>query len=72
MDRRRKVIIDTDPGVDDAMAIFVALERHRRLEIEIVAITLVAGNTKVENQTKNVLRILETVPQCFGTVSSTV
>jgi len=66
---RRKVIIDTDPGVDDAMAIFVALERHRRHEIEVVAVTLVSGNTKVENQTKNVLRIFETVPECFGSVS---
>jgi inosine-uridine nucleoside N-ribohydrolase len=37
---RRKVIIDADPGVDDAMSIFVALERHRRREIEILAITL--------------------------------
>ncbi len=65
----RKFIIDADPGVDDAMAIFLALESNRRNEIDILAITLVCGNTPVENQTTNVLRIFEAVPECYGKVS---
>ena len=64
----RKLIIDTDPGVDDAMAIFMALEAHRRGQVEIVAFTLVSGNTKVENQPLNMLRILSLVPELYGKV----
>ena len=53
-------------GVDDAMAIFMALEAHRRKDIEILAFTLVVGNTKVENQGRNILRILQLVPEIYG------
>ena len=63
-----KFIIDTDPGIDDALAILTALESQKKKEIEILAITLVAGNTAVENQTENILRILNLVPECFGKV----
>lgn len=58
---RRKVIIDTDAGMDDALAIFMALEAHKRKEIEIIAITTVNGNTSVHNVNNNVQRILHTV-----------
>lgn len=58
---RRKVIIDTDAGVDDALAVFMALEAHKRKEIEVIAITTVNGNTSVQNVNKNVQRILHTV-----------
>ena len=37
----RKIIIDTDPGQDDAVAILLALSSP---EIEVVGITAVAGN----------------------------
>ncbi|MGA7841140.1 MAG: nucleoside hydrolase, partial [Candidatus Acidiferrales bacterium] len=37
----RRIIIDTDPGIDDAMAIFLAL---RSPELKVEAITPVAGN----------------------------
>ena len=37
----RKVIIDTDPGVDDALALLFAM---RSPELQIEAITAVAGN----------------------------
>jgi hypothetical protein len=63
-----KFIIDTDPGKDDALAILTSLESQKKNEIEILAITLVAGNTAVENQSENVLRILNLVPECFGKV----
>ncbi|XP_064112842.1 inosine-uridine preferring nucleoside hydrolase-like isoform X3 [Macrobrachium nipponense] len=55
-----KVIIDTDAGLDDALAIFMALAAHKKKQIEVIAITTVQGNTKVENVNNNVLRILET------------
>jgi len=51
-----KVLIDTDPGLDDAVAIGMILSRK---DIEVVGITSVVGNTNVENTTLNVLKILE-------------
>lgn len=42
----QKVIIDRDPGVDDALAIFLALAS--RAEIEVLGITCVKGNVAVE------------------------
>jgi len=52
----KRIIIDTDPGVDDAMAILFAL---RSLEVEVQALTTVYGNGGVENTTANALKILE-------------
>jgi len=52
-----KLLIDTDPGTDDAVAIMVALANFDKKEI--VGITTVAGNVPVEVGTKNALRILE-------------
>lgn len=56
----QKIIIDSDPGVDDAVAIFMALAAHRLGKVKVMAITLVAGNTSIENSKVNVMRILET------------
>ncbi|XP_042206638.1 inosine-uridine preferring nucleoside hydrolase-like isoform X2 [Homarus americanus] len=56
-----KVIIDTDAGIDDALAIFMALAAHKRGEIEVIAVTTVHGNTGVHHVNNNVLRILKTV-----------
>jgi inosine-uridine nucleoside N-ribohydrolase len=50
------VIFDTDPGVDDAMAL---LYLCRRPEIEIAGITTVAGNATVEITTRNALYLAE-------------
>lgn len=52
---RRKIIIDCDPGHDDAMAILWALALQ---ELEILGITTVAGNQTIEKVTKNTLQIL--------------
>jgi purine nucleosidase len=41
----RQVIIDTDPGVDDALALLFAMSSP---ELKIEAITVVAGNVRVE------------------------
>lgn len=51
----KPVLIDTDTGVDDALALIFAL---RSPELSVRAITTVAGNVSVKNCTQNVLRIL--------------
>ena len=53
--KKRKVIIDTDPGIDDSLAIMLALSME---EIEVIGITVVAGNAPVEMGYANALRIL--------------
>ena len=52
----QKIIIDTDPGVDDSMAILFAL---RSPELEVVGLTAVFGNTDVEVAAQNALRLVE-------------
>lgn len=52
----RKIIIDTDPGTDDALAIFLAVASP---EIEIVGVTTAFGNLKTPEATRNALRLLE-------------
>ncbi|MEM7014018.1 MAG: nucleoside hydrolase, partial [Verrucomicrobiota bacterium] len=52
----RKIIIDTDPGVDDAMAILFAL---RCPELEVIGLTTVFGNVDVDLATENALRLVE-------------
>ncbi|GIX47576.1 MAG: hypothetical protein KatS3mg131_1787 [Candidatus Tectimicrobiota bacterium] len=51
----RPVAIDTDPGVDDALALMLAL---RSPELRVELITTVAGNVPVTTATANVLRLL--------------
>ena len=52
----RKIIIDTDPGVDDAMAIFYALDSP---EVEVVGLPTIFGNAHTETTTYNALALLE-------------
>lgn len=52
-------IIDTDPGVDDALALLLALQSP---ELEIKAITTVSGNVPVDVATRNVFRVLDLLP----------
>lgn len=49
------LLIDTDPGQDDAVAILLALAARDRLDLR--AITTVAGNVPLERTTANALRI---------------
>ena len=44
--QKRKIIIDTDPGQDDAVAILLALASPE--EIEVLGITAVAGNVPLD------------------------
>ena len=50
-----QLIIDCDPGVDDALAIILALKHPA---IEVLAICSVAGNGHIETTTQNGLKIL--------------
>ncbi len=51
-----KLLIDTDPGVDDAMAIYMAA---RLPNLEIVGLTTVFGNVNTPTATRNALTLLE-------------
>ena len=53
----RKIIIDTDPGQDDAVAILLALASPK--EIEVLGITTVAGNVPLELTAKNARIVCE-------------
>lgn len=53
---KRKLIIDTDPGVDDAMALMLAIKSNA---FEIQAITTVCGNATLEDVTRNAHYVLE-------------
>jgi pyrimidine-specific ribonucleoside hydrolase len=52
----RPVIIDCDPGIDDALAIFMALASD---ELHVVGISTAAGNVPVEHTAKNALQLVE-------------
>ena len=54
---KRKIIIDTDPGQDDAVAILVALASPD--ELEVLGITAVAGNVPLELTQKNARIVCE-------------
>lgn len=61
MARRRnvhlaKLIIDTDPGVDDAIAILLALAAP---DVEVVGLTTVGGNVPLARATRNALALLQ-------------
>jgi len=53
----RKIIIDTDPGQDDAIALLTALASPD--ELDIVGITTVGGNVPLGLTTKNALMMVE-------------
>jgi purine nucleosidase len=52
----RKVILDVDPGIDDAMAICLALGNP---DLDVVAVTAVGGNVSAAQATRNVQAIIE-------------
>lgn len=52
----RKIIIDTDPGVDDTMAIYFAM---RSPELELIGLTTIFGNVHTKLATTNALRLME-------------
>ncbi|XP_016552826.1 probable uridine nucleosidase 2 isoform X2 [Capsicum annuum] len=50
----KKIVIDTDPGIDDAMAIFVALQSP---EVEVIGLTTIYGNVYTTLATRNALHL---------------
>lgn len=57
----RKIIIDTDPGTDEAMAIMLALNSP---ELDVRAITVVRGNVTAEQGLDNALRLISLANRC--------
>lgn len=53
----RKIIIDTDPGQDDAVAILLALASPQ--ELDVLGIVAVAGNVGLTQNAQNALKIVE-------------
>ncbi|MCL0053449.1 nucleoside hydrolase [Dehalococcoidia bacterium] len=56
MTQQIQFIIDTDPGVDDAIAILMAMASS---EIEILGLTTVGGNVPLARATRNALSLLQ-------------
>lgn len=56
VERPLPLIIDSDPGLDDALAIGLAVARP---ELDLLAVTTVGGNADVRHCTTNALRLLE-------------
>ena len=52
---RKKVIIDCDPGIDDSLAIMLALSCD---QIEVLGITIVCGNSPTEMGAGNAAKVL--------------
>lgn len=57
----RRVIIDTDPGTDDALAILLALNSP---ELKVEALTVVPGNVVVEQGLENALKLMSLANRC--------
>jgi inosine-uridine nucleoside N-ribohydrolase len=57
MPMHRKLIIDTDPGIDDAVAILLALAAAQ--ELEVLGIVAVAGNLPLAETERNARRVCE-------------
>lgn len=53
----RKIIIDTDPGQDDAVALLLALASPE--DLEVLAVVTVAGNVPLSHTTANARQVLE-------------
>eukprot|EP00270_Netrium_digitus_P004428 TRINITY_DN1552_c0_g1_i1.p1 TRINITY_DN1552_c0_g1~~TRINITY_DN1552_c0_g1_i1.p1 ORF type:complete len:350 (+),score=97.20 TRINITY_DN1552_c0_g1_i1:38-1087(+) len=56
MTKRKKIIIDTDPGIDDAMAILFAFQST---ELEVVGMTTIFGNVFTPTATANAIHLCE-------------
>jgi purine nucleosidase len=54
---RRRIIIDTDPGLDDAVAILLALAAAE--ELEVLGLVVVAGNLPLAQTERNARRVCE-------------
>ncbi len=64
---KNPIIIDTDPGIDDAVALVLAL---KQVDLNIVLLSSVSGNVGIENTTANLIKLKEflhvDIPVCKG------
>lgn len=67
MDKKRKILIDTDPGIDDGCAILAAMACE---QFDFLGILCVAGNKSLPVVTPNALRLVDfeqrNIPVCVG------
>ncbi len=56
MSDRIPLLIDTDPGVDDALALLMAFNDQRH---EVIGLTIAAGNVGLEHTVRNALKLCE-------------
>ncbi len=63
----KKIILDTDPGTDDAMALMLALHSP---ELDVRAITVVPGNVTAQQGLENALRMVSLANRCDIPVAS--
>src|SRR5262245_4171250 len=69
-----RILLDTDPGIDDALALFLALASP---EVQLEAVTTTHGNVPVDLTTRNALALLELaghtkIPVARGSVNPLV
>ncbi len=57
----KKIILDTDPGSDDAMALMLALNSP---ELDVRAVTVVPGNVTAQQGLENALRMVSLADRC--------
>lgn len=58
MSNSELVIYDTDMGTDDAWALFMLLKAEKKYNVKLLGVTIVQGNTSLENAAENALRVL--------------
>lgn len=54
------VILDADPGTDDAWAIAMILKAEKTHNVKLLAITTCTGNATIDNVVRNAARVLGT------------
>lgn len=58
MNLPRRIVLDTDPGIDDALAILLAVASP---EVDLAAVTVTGGNCPLNQGVRNALAVLETI-----------
>lgn len=61
MSNSELVIFDTDMGTDDAWALYMLLKAEIKYNVKVCGVTIVHGNTSLENAAENALRVLSSV-----------
>lgn len=77
MSARRPVLLDCDPGIDDALAIAYLVAQHLAGRIELVGVVCTAGNVGLDDTVANALAWLELsgappLPVCAGAAGASV